>query len=64
MTVYKVLFCLQKHIDLLHEAFINPRSRLEHFFMMDKRSLLDFYCTIEYHPFTAIIILGRARTFF
>ncbi len=33
--------------------------------MMDKCSLLDFYWTIEYHPFTAIIMLGRrARTFF
>ncbi len=32
--------------------------------MMDKCSLLDCYLTIEYHPFTAIIMLGRARTFF
>ncbi len=40
------MFCLQKHIDPLQEAFIDPHSRLEHFFMIDGCGLLDFYWTI------------------
>ncbi len=67
-TVYKVLnldILDIKCIDSLQEAFTNPRSHLEHFFfMMYGCSLLDFYWTIGYHLFTAIIMLGRARILF
>ncbi len=60
-----VLFC-----SLCASVFVT--SYVFFFFMKDAPhwtsiALLNFYCTVEYHyqqPFTAIIKLGRARTFF
>ncbi len=61
--VYKVLnmdLFLHKCIDSLQEAFINPTELCGVIFMMD-----GFFLGFKsQHPFTAMIKLGRDRTFF
>ncbi len=43
---------------------LHPEPCEAFFFIMDRCALLDLFWTIEkFHPFTAIIKIGRARMF-
>ncbi len=57
------IFFLQKRMDSLQEAFIQPPEPCEAHFIMDARTLFDVFWTVEQkHPTTAMITLGIART--
>ncbi len=52
-------------MDSLHEAFIYTLEPCEACFIMDARTLLNVFWTVQQkHPPTAMMTLGIARTIF